>query len=516
MRKQQSRDVLKAPGFGAHASKPAPGVRRRNALCTPEPGTEKAPGFAAHASKPAPGVRRRTALCALAVCLVLALLLPSCTLLQDPDAQPYSAALLEETLTAAARTGETQAVLTLVPGEGLDTRVRADVNRLLEETYCLARFVSELEWTVAGTWRAQELAFTISYHEDAPQWEAVIGADGAPKTVPFSEDAVREWMLGEIASEEPAGMLLFPAGTDPAAAEEAAAAVLEKTPEGAYALASIEYAAADYGDCVELAVDFIYQARSRALSEFRTVHSQLEAVDALMAEWEAGEETAYYRLDDVEITEKALELVFLTAQENDADRIANAFYMSFDFYPALQPDCIVKTNANRVVYAEDAAPYEAELREAADAASAEIRETAGEGAGDEALCRAAFDYLCAQAEYDDILAAKWDENEEEDWVRRSAHGALVDGETVCSGYAYAFRLLCDRLGIPCWVVVGNVQDGGHAWNLVNLESGTYWVDVTFGDTGGGEDYCLFGASLFEAEGYSVYEGYLLPWALPAA
>lgn len=53
--------------------------------------------------------------------------------------------------------------------------------------------------------------------------------------------------------------------------------------------------------------------------------------------------------------------------------------------------------------------------------------------------------------------------------------------TVCEGYAEAFKMLCDRVGIPCIVVVGDAGDP-HAWNYVKMEDGNWYaVDVTWDD-----------------------------------
>lgn len=50
--------------------------------------------------------------------------------------------------------------------------------------------------------------------------------------------------------------------------------------------------------------------------------------------------------------------------------------------------------------------------------------------------------------------------------------------TVCEGYAGAFKMLCDRAGIPSVLVV----DDNHAWNYVKMEDGNwYGVDVTWDD-----------------------------------
>ncbi len=59
---------------------------------------------------------------------------------------------------------------------------------------------------------------------------------------------------------------------------------------------------------------------------------------------------------------------------------------------------------------------------------------------------------------------------------------------VCDGYSRAFKLLCDRLGIPCMLVAGNayVKAGAapeyHMWNQVKLENGIwYGADITWDD-----------------------------------
>lgn len=53
---------------------------------------------------------------------------------------------------------------------------------------------------------------------------------------------------------------------------------------------------------------------------------------------------------------------------------------------------------------------------------------------------------------------------------------------VCEGYAEAFKMLCDREGIPCVIVVGKSGDGGHAWNYVKMEDGKWYaVDLTWDD-----------------------------------
>lgn len=61
-----------------------------------------------------------------------------------------------------------------------------------------------------------------------------------------------------------------------------------------------------------------------------------------------------------------------------------------------------------------------------------------------------------------------------------AYGALMEGKAVCQGYAYAFKLLCDKAQIPCWIVTGFYKEP-HAWNYVWLDGDYYMVDLTWDD-----------------------------------
>ena len=73
-------------------------------------------------------------------------------------------------------------------------------------------------------------------------------------------------------------------------------------------------------------------------------------------------------------------------------------------------------------------------------------------------------------------------------MNQSAYSALVNGETVCAGYARAFQNISQQLGIPCYYCTGFAGES-HAWNIVALDDGYYNVDTTWDDTDGGNyDY----------------------------
>lgn len=66
-------------------------------------------------------------------------------------------------------------------------------------------------------------------------------------------------------------------------------------------------------------------------------------------------------------------------------------------------------------------------------------------------------------------------------MSQSAYSALVNGKTVCAGYARAFQYLMQQLGIPCYYCTG-YSGQNHAWNIIYLYGEYYNVDVTWDDT----------------------------------
>ncbi len=65
-------------------------------------------------------------------------------------------------------------------------------------------------------------------------------------------------------------------------------------------------------------------------------------------------------------------------------------------------------------------------------------------------------------------------------INQSAYSALVNGRSVCAGYARAFQYIMIKLGIPTYYVSGYAKED-HAWNIVYLSDGYYNVDLTWDD-----------------------------------
>ena len=81
------------------------------------------------------------------------------------------------------------------------------------------------------------------------------------------------------------------------------------------------------------------------------------------------------------------------------------------------------------------------------------------------------DCLCEICDYDESASN-----------HQSAYSCLVEGRSVCSGYSRAFQYLMQQLGIPAYLVIGDINGGGpHAWNMVMINGNYYNVDVTWDD-----------------------------------
>ena len=110
---------------------------------------------------------------------------------------------------------------------------------------------------------------------------------------------------------------------------------------------------------------------------------------------------------------------------------------------------------------------------------------------------AIHEYLCKNVKYE--------EAESSDDVRRTAYGALVEGRAVCQGYCVALYRLLLEAGVDNRVIFGNGvgpngESAAHTWNIVDLYGDYYYVDITWDDAAGTEEYFLIPAGAgFEDE-----------------
>ena len=73
-------------------------------------------------------------------------------------------------------------------------------------------------------------------------------------------------------------------------------------------------------------------------------------------------------------------------------------------------------------------------------------------------------------------------DDEYTWVAQTAYGTLLEGSSVCEGYARSAQLLFSLCGLESYYVVGDTSEGGHAWNIVKVDGEFYQLDATWNDT----------------------------------
>lgn len=93
--------------------------------------------------------------------------------------------------------------------------------------------------------------------------------------------------------------------------------------------------------------------------------------------------------------------------------------------------------------------------------------TLNEDMSDHELAEAMFIWQALNYEYDQTYSD----------IGRDAYGFLVNGTGVCSGYASAYSIFCNILGIDTL----GVASASHSWSCIYIDNRWTYVDVTFGD-----------------------------------
>jgi hypothetical protein len=132
-----------------------------------------------------------------------------------------------------------------------------------------------------------------------------------------------------------------------------------------------------------------------------------------------------------------------------------------------------------------------------------IKKSLGTNLTKEQAALAAHDYLIKRATYDMSYynKASTNPNYGVQWNSHTAYGILINKKGVCSGYAYAYRMLMKAYNIPCIIV--DSPSMNHAWNMIELNNKWYHVDCTWDDPDASSSWTKNGS------GTLVYYDYFL-------
>ena len=134
--------------------------------------------------------------------------------------------------------------------------------------------------------------------------------------------------------------------------------------------------------------------------------------------------------------------------------------------------------------------------QAASAVAAALKQLDLSGKSAYEKVRAINDYICSHVEYDYANL-----NDKTYTLKYSAYAALINGTSVCQGYANLFYRMALEAGLDCRIISGNANNGkeigAHAWNIVRLGGKYYYIDVTWNDGTHSDRYFLVGKDGFK-------------------
>ena len=64
-------------------------------------------------------------------------------------------------------------------------------------------------------------------------------------------------------------------------------------------------------------------------------------------------------------------------------------------------------------------------------------------------------------------------------LKQTAYAAMINGTSVCQGYATLFYKMMLKLGIDCRIITGRSHNENHAWNIVKICDRYYYIDCTW-------------------------------------
>ena len=269
----------------------------------------------------------------------------------------------------------------------------------------------------------------------------------------------------------------------------------------------ISWVMTDYGDVTELELTVDYTEGAVPLGKMAEAVDKRSLYEAMVEAWSTDiEKEAAVLYTGAGMTEGELLDVLSMASTNCAALPCEADKIWYKQYTEEDGRRIIVGRLELPVRGSELAELRQELKadiaRRGDGIMAKHKET-------EKLYRAAYREVISAASYDNGIydATKAENLTKEMRIGRSAYGALIEGKTVCSGYAMAYKALCDYLDLECYVIVGEQGGEGHAWNMVKIDGEKYYVDCSFADTGGGSKYCLFDGKTYKREGYKAESGF---------
>lgn len=151
--------------------------------------------------------------------------------------------------------------------------------------------------------------------------------------------------------------------------------------------------------------------------------------------------------------------------------------------------CTLETSGNKAYFIPDYQMTEDEYYEYKNRIDLEVEKiasTSPETEYEKALY--CHDYVVNNCTYTDTDA----------YYEDNTMGVFLENKAQCGGYAEAFKVLLDRVGIECVLIVGKATDSeqktdSHMWTAVKIDGSWCYTDPTWDDpiSTSGEDVCRY-------------------------
>ena len=236
---------------------------------------------------------------------------------------------------------------------------------------------------------------------------------------------------------------------------------------------------------------FNFEDNRIPFKDMYVVNNEKDTMKYIIDTVETGTETLTVYVKDNAIPINDLQVLFDTASWNDCeDVVLTSVERSYLTYGDVNSGEYILEVVVEDINDDNAVKCKEEVTKSLDNIISKLNL---DGKSDKEKYREIYKILCKEIIYDDEMAdVITNENFESELnIYRQTYGAIVRGKTVCTGYATAFKAICDRVNLPCWIIFGTADGEEHAWNSVILDGEVKYVDATWGDQDYGVEYEYF-------------------------
>lgn len=169
------------------------------------------------------------------------------------------------------------------------------------------------------------------------------------------------------------------------------------------------------------------------------------------------------------LIEKVMNKAFEHTGDPEEGDYLKYHFLSYNAYATVSPNGTAQIKIQNEYYTT--AAQEAKVTEKVDSL---ISQWNLKSRSDYEKAKIIYDYICSSVSYD--YEHLKDPNYK---LQYTAYAALINGTSVCQGYAnLAYRLFLEA-GLDCRIISGTANNGPHAWNIVKIGGLYYNLDSTW-------------------------------------